>query len=393
ETVAPPIHFLKPVWEDSEKRIGFSEESAPRAKVFEQLEDGFRNLIQAQPVETVLFTDSARVAWELLLGVLRQKNPGRDEVILPSYGCRGTYDPIVANGLVPVFADIDERLLTPEEEILSLFSERTLAVLLVHLGGLRLDTSRIVDEARRRGIVTVEDYCQRTGPRPAGPRADASLFSFGMGKNLMATAGGAVLSSIHGADLRAAHAELAETPAEMARRRFAWRYAQFFEDAPPDASSRQIGATEELESYPRTAMSTLDAELMIEQIRRWKAIVIGRKAHAATLAALLGSPGCPIQAPPLQDHSCTKFSVLVDDRRRFAKFLQHLGSRGIDAELMYTPLHLRHFASGHLRRALPSSENLYPRVVNLPVRPNLSAREFFRVARALGDFIAGGGHA
>jgi dTDP-4-amino-4,6-dideoxygalactose transaminase len=125
--------------------------------------------------------------------------PG-DEVITVSNTFIATAETISQTGAKPVFVDIcpDTMLMDPDK-IESAITERTKAIVPVHLYGQICDMDRIMAIARKRGLKVLEDAAQAHGARWNGRRAgtfgDAATFSFYPGKNLGAYGdGGAVVS-------------------------------------------------------------------------------------------------------------------------------------------------------------------------------------------------------
>ena len=144
QTCALPIFpFVRPYWhqEEFDLLLGRSPVPADAAAV---LESALRGALAIEDDARVILTGSGRTALDLALRVLKARQPGRNEVVLPSYSCRGLYDPIVANGLRPVFVEVREDLETDLDDLSRAFGDNTLACLLVHLCGRRLDTAGVV---------------------------------------------------------------------------------------------------------------------------------------------------------------------------------------------------------------------------------------------------------
>lgn len=124
-----------------------------------------------------------------------------DEVITVSNTCVPTIAGIEAAGAVPVLVDVDETTFTLDPALLAeAITERTRAVLPVHLYGRCADMTAILAIARDAGLKVVEDAAQahgaESGGRRAGSLGDAAAFSFYPTKNLGALGdGGAVTTS------------------------------------------------------------------------------------------------------------------------------------------------------------------------------------------------------
>jgi dTDP-4-amino-4,6-dideoxygalactose transaminase len=120
--------------------------------------------------------------------------PG-DEVIVPAFSFVATAMAVVHAGAVPVFADIDPRLYTIDiRRVAERITDRTRAVIPVHVHGLPADMDELRTLCRRRHIAVVEDACQAHGARYRGVRvgglADGAAFSLNGSKHLPAGEGG-----------------------------------------------------------------------------------------------------------------------------------------------------------------------------------------------------------
>jgi dTDP-3-amino-3,4,6-trideoxy-alpha-D-glucose transaminase len=114
--------------------------------------------------------------------------PG-DEVVVPSVSFIATVEPVVTIGAKPVFCDVDARTwcmtaATAEPVI----TDRTKALVPVHLFGNPAPVTELLELARPRGIKVLEDAAQAHGAtldgRLAGALGDAATFSFFPAKNL-----------------------------------------------------------------------------------------------------------------------------------------------------------------------------------------------------------------
>src|SRR4249919_3583337 len=106
-----------------------------------------------------LLTHSGTAALELaaLLGELK---PG-DEVIMPSYTFTSTANAFVLRGAVPVFVDIRRDTLNLDETLVEqAVTRRTRAIVPVHYAGVGCAMDAILDIAKRRGLLVIEDASQ-----------------------------------------------------------------------------------------------------------------------------------------------------------------------------------------------------------------------------------------
>lgn len=114
--------------------------------------------------------------------------PG-DEVITTPNTFIATAEAITMTGARPVFVDIDEATYTMcPERLAEAITSRTRAVIPVHLYGQMCDMDPILEIARNKRLLVIEDACQAHGAEYKGKRAgslgDAGCFSFYPGKNL-----------------------------------------------------------------------------------------------------------------------------------------------------------------------------------------------------------------
>ncbi len=122
-----------------------------------------------------------------------------DEVITTPYSFIASTASILFNGAIPVFADIDPKTFQIDPaKIEEKITDRTRAILPVHILGLPCDMDPIMDIARRHNLVVVEDACQawlaEYDGKKAGTFGNAGCFSFQNSKNIPIGEGGAIVS-------------------------------------------------------------------------------------------------------------------------------------------------------------------------------------------------------
>lgn len=120
--------------------------------------------------------------------------PG-DEVICPATAPIFVSLPVFAVGCIPVFADVDPRtLIVSPEGIEACISERTKAIVVVHLFGQPAPMDDILQVARKHGLRVVEDCAQSYDcyykGRKAGTLGDVACFSLQQSKHMTSGEGG-----------------------------------------------------------------------------------------------------------------------------------------------------------------------------------------------------------
>ena len=124
--------------------------------------------------------------------------PG-EEIISSPITDMGAIYPILYQGAVPVFADVDPRTANvTAETIAARISERTRAIIVTHLFGAPCEMGPILALAEARGIPVIEDCAQAYGAswqgRPAGTMGAIGCFSLQQGKHLCAGEGGVAVA-------------------------------------------------------------------------------------------------------------------------------------------------------------------------------------------------------
>jgi dTDP-4-amino-4,6-dideoxygalactose transaminase len=123
-----------------------------------------------------------------------------DEVIVPPYTFVATVNAVLLLHALPVFVDTDpDTFLIDARRIEAAITDRTRAIVPVHLGGSAADLDTILEVAARRGVPVVEDACQahlsEWKGRKVGTWGKTGCFSFQASKNLNSGEGGAILTA------------------------------------------------------------------------------------------------------------------------------------------------------------------------------------------------------
>jgi perosamine synthetase len=153
-----------------------------------------------------LATSSGTAALHMALAALNI-GPG-DEVIVPAYTFLASASCILHAGAVPVFVDIDRRTYTIDPALIEeKISERTRAIIPVHLHGLPADMDRIMEVARKHDLHVIEDACQAHGAeyqsRKVGRFGELAAFSLNSSKNLACGEGGLLVTDAEDLHMRA----------------------------------------------------------------------------------------------------------------------------------------------------------------------------------------------
>jgi dTDP-4-amino-4,6-dideoxygalactose transaminase len=219
--------------------------------------------------------------------------PG-DEIVTSAITDMGALAPILYQGAIPVFADVDPRTANPTAKTIEArLSDRTKAIIVTHLFGNPCEMDDILALGRERGIPIIEDCAQaflaRYRGRVVGTLGTIACFSLQQGKHITTGEGGLVATA---------------DPA-LARRMFlfinkAWGYG----DPQPDHYFLALNYR----------MSELQGAVAVAQLPKLEAVVERRISSARRLdERLAGLPG--IATPwvsPSAVHSYWKYALHVD---------------------------------------------------------------------------------
>ena len=159
----------------------------------DRFEQRFREMLG---VEYAVGVSSGTAA--LQVGLIGLGVQDGDEVIVPAVTFIATVGAVVWARAVPVFAEVDESLNLDPASFEANITEKTKAVIPVHLANVACDMGPIMAVARKHGIKVLEDTAQAIGVsyrgKPAGTIGDAGAFSLQLDKNITTGEGGALVT-------------------------------------------------------------------------------------------------------------------------------------------------------------------------------------------------------
>lgn len=122
--------------------------------------------------------------------------PG-DEVIVPPFTFIASASSILHNNAIPIFADIDDKSYTLDpDSVREKITDKTKAIIPVHLAGIGADTSALIDIAEEHELSVIEDAAQSIGTecynKKVGALGHLGCFSFYPSKNITTGEGGMI---------------------------------------------------------------------------------------------------------------------------------------------------------------------------------------------------------
>ncbi|MCR5651516.1 MAG: DegT/DnrJ/EryC1/StrS family aminotransferase [Lachnospiraceae bacterium] len=287
-----------------------------------------------------------------------------DEVIVQANTYIASVMGITMNGATPVFVEPDEYFGIDPKEVEAAVTERTKAVLAVHLYGLSCDMEKITGICKKHGLKLVEDCAQSHGSKfngqMTGTFADIGCFSFYPSKNLGCFGdGGAVVTD---------NEEYLKKIKMLRNYGSAKRY---YND--------EVGVNSRLDELQagllRVKLGHLD-ELNEERDRIAKAYLEGIKNPAVTLPRI--REGC--------NHTWHQFVIRCGTRD---ELMEYLKKKEIGTIIHYpVPPHLQK-AYGCLNKKkgdFPISEAMADEVLSLPMYNGMTGEEIKTVIDAINSF-------
>jgi dTDP-4-amino-4,6-dideoxygalactose transaminase len=313
--------------------------------------------------EYAVGVDSGTSALELLLRAY-EIGPG-DEVITVDNTFIATVLAIAMVGATPRLVDIDPVTYTLDvSQLEAAITERTKAIIPVHLYGQPAEMECLLAVARKHHLVVIEDACQAHGARYQGKRVgtlgDAAAFSFYPAKNLGAYGDGGMIVT--------RDPQIAQT-ARMLR-----NYGQ----------SRKYH--HEMLGYNRR-LDTLQAAVLRVKLRYLDMWNHARRQHARAYDVLLAGSSLRL---PVEMGTCESVYHLYVVRSDARDDLQaHLSKHRIMTGIHYPiPVHLQPALShlGYGPGAFPVTEQSAKQILSLPMYPELTPEMIQYVATVIRDF-------
>jgi dTDP-4-amino-4,6-dideoxygalactose transaminase len=304
-------------------------------------------------------TDALRLAMDIL-----EIGPG-DEVITTPFTFIATANTISRAGATPVFVDIEPRTFNLDPALVErAITERTRALLPVHLFGQLADMDALMELAARYNLPVIEDSAQAIGAtwngKPACSFGLLGCLSFYPTKNLGAYGDGGMAVTCN-----------PEVAAKLdVLRRHGGRVKYHAE---------RLGYNSRLDE--------LQAAILRVKLRHLADWTAGRQRVAARYDELLAD--VPVATPylaPQATHVYHQYTIRAPRRDELRAFLKE---QGIGTMVYYPlPLHLQEMYAelGPGEGSFPEAERAAREVLALPIYPELTGEQIEQVAGAIRDF-------
>lgn len=287
-----------------------------------------------------------------------------DEVITTPFTFIATATPILFCGAKPIFVDIDTKTFNIDpSQIESAITEKTKAIMPVHLFGQPATMKPIKEIAEAHDLYLIEDACQAHGAKyhgqHVGSLGDCACFSFYPTKNMTTSEGGIVTTN---------DSELAERLTLLRNHGQLKRY-----------DYNMVGYN--------FRMTDISAAIGIVQLTKLEKFIESRIKNANRLTeGLEGIVEVPYIAPDVR-HVFNQYTIKQGSRDGLKEFLS---KEDIGSGIYYPqPLHEFSVFQNYISDTFqaPVSQQISKEVLSLPVHPGLNDKDIDRIIATVKKFI------
>lgn len=349
-------------------RTGWISSEGPFVRRFE---DGFAARVGRRHGIAVCNGTAALDAAVEALGI----GPG-DEVIMPAFTIISCIGQIVRSGARPVLVDSDPATWNMDvSRIEAKITQRTKAIMAVHIYGLPVDMDPVLDLARKHGLKVIEDAAQMHGQtykgRPCGGFGDISTFSFYPNKHVTTGEGGMIVTD----DDR-----LAEDCRSLRNLCFQ-RHRRFVHE--------RLGWNLRMTNV-QAALGLAQMERLDEFVSRKRSM--GRR-YSESFDGRLGKAQLPLPSTGYAENIYWVYGLVIDDSLDLDAegAIGRLAARGIGCRPFFCPMHQQPVLR---RRGLfagesyPVSERLYRKGLYIPSGMALTPAQMDRVSNVVLEVLA-----
>ncbi len=293
--------------------------------------------------------------------------PG-DEVIVPSFTFFATAGAVARAGAIPVFVDIDPKTYNIDpEKVKEAITDKTAAIIPVHLYGQMADMDPIVELARKHHLAIIEDAAQAIGSaykgKSPGELGTAACYSFFPTKNLGAYGDGGMIVT--------KDEEIAET-AKVIR----------VHGSKPKYYHHILGLNSRLDELQAGVLN-----VKFRYLKRWNELRTEKAGIYTSLFSDYLKEG--VVTPYVEAHNEHVFHQYTIRAERRNELQQFLKERGVSTMVYYPqPLHLQpvFHELGYQPGDLPEAERAAREALSLPMFPELTLEQQEYVVEQIASF-------
>jgi perosamine synthetase len=284
-----------------------------------------------------IFSNSGSSALHIALQAMKEMhgwNDG-DEVIIPAITFVATANIVLQNNMVPVLVDVEPNFYELDPEMLEAkITQRSRAIIPVHLFGHPADMDPIREIADRHGLKIVEDSCETMFASYKGQRVgnlgDIGCFSTYVSHLLVTGVGG--VSTTNNPDYAVRMRSLMNHGRDSI-------YINADDDKGKSTEVPQLIAAKRFQfvSVGHSFRSTeIEAALGLAQLEDWESMIATRRANAKSLSQKLDGFATYLRLPqirPGSEHSFMMYPIVLADRPK-RELVDYLEEHGVETREM-----------------------------------------------------------
>lgn len=293
----------------------------------------------------------------LICSLLANEIGSGDEVLVPSFTFVATVNAILAAGAKPILVDCDPLTFNTTPELMrKKISKKTRAIIPVDVAGMPIEIDYFQEFAKKNNLILIEDSAESLGAeyknRKIGSFGQTAIFSLHMAKIVTAIEGGAIITN---------QKDIAEK-ARLIR------------------SHGDVGGYNSIYFGLNFRISDLHSAIALEQMKKLNQFLKYRNKLAKIYKEELIEFEFQKIPKNVTLHPYMLFGVLLKSNIR-NKVINYLNKKGIETRICWKPVHLQKYFSKKLRYHLPNSEQIYSRIINLPMGNGLTENQVIQVSK------------
>lgn len=286
-----------------------------------------------------------------------------DEVIVPSFTFVATVNSIIAVGAKPVLVDCDPLTFNTTPEIMmKKISKKTKAIIPVDVSGMPIEIDLFQKFAKENNLILIEDAAEALGAqyknKKIGSFGHSAIFSFHMAKIVTAVEGGIITTNDR---------EIAEK-IKLIR------------------SHGDTGGYNSIYFGLNFRISDIHSAIALEQLKKLNQFL----KHRNNLAKIYKDELKEFEFQKIPSnvtlHPFMLFSLLLNPKIR-NKMNSYLNKNGIETRICWRPVHLQKYYRTDSKYSLPNSEQIFSKIINLPMGNGLCQEEVKKVTTTIKTFV------
>lgn len=334
-----------------------------------------------------VFCNSGTSALQIALAALKERYcyEDGDEVLVPAITFIATSNVVLQNNLTPVFVDVDPVTFNIDPDKIALkITNRTRAIIPVHLFGLPANMERVVSIAKYYGLQVIEDSCETMfagiNGKSVGSYGDMACFSTYVAHLIVGGVGGLVTTN-------------SDKNAEMCRSFMAHGRDSIYTSIDDDDKISK-DMIERRYKFDRVGYSyrctEIEAAIALSELERWEENIATRRQNAWLLTETL--KGLPLQLPSIPEgyeHSYMMFPFVCHDGVDRDELLLYMEQKGIETRFMFPllsqPIYRKLF--GNLLEQYPVAKRLEKQGAFVGMHQGLTDEDMFFIADTIKEYF------